>query len=405
MWFIDRFEGSVQYHLPSVLRLRGGLNYEALENTLRQIINRHEVLRTVILEYEEIGYQHIIAADKFSLGIAEMAVSGETELLPVIAGLINKPFDLSRDYMLRADLIRLGEEDHILVVTMHHIASDGWSASILVKEVITLYESYSGNGKTELPAVSIQYADYAIWQRRYMQGELLENKLDYWKSKLDGVLPLQLPTDYTRPLVQSSSGAVRSFSIDARLSAELVGLSHAHGVTLYMTLLTAFKVLLYRYSGQEDICVGTPVAGRNQQELEGLIGFFINTLALRSQFRGDISFTDLLQEVKGTTLEAYSHQEVPFEKVVDAVVKNRDMGRSPLFQVLFSLQNTPEVPELKLAGLQLTFESREHTTSKFDLSLFLRETDTGIHGTIEYGTDLYKEETIERLVSHYINAS
>ena len=303
--------------------------------------------------------------------------------------------------MLRADLIKLSQEDHILVATMHHIASDGWSISILVKEVIALYEGYTGNEETVLPGLSVQYADYAIWQRNYLQGELLEAKLGYWKEKLEGVAPLELPADYSRPLVQRSRGATRSFKIDQGLSAKLIALSHEQGATLYMTLLAAFKVLLYRYSGQEDICVGTPIAGRNQQELEGLIGFFVNTLALRSRVSGDMSFRQLLEEVKDTTLAAYSHQEVPFEKVVDAVVKERDMSRNPLFQVMFSLQNTPEVPELRLGELRLSAENQEHTTSKFDISLFIRETSSGIQGTVEYATDLYSGETIDRLISHY----
>ena len=304
--------------------------------------------------------------------------------------------------MLRADLIRLDPQDHVLVVTMHHIASDGWSTSVLVKEVIALYESYTGNTEIALP---VQYADYAIWQRNYLQGDLLEEKLNYWKQKLEGTAPLQLPSDYSRPAVQSSRRGESALSFEIRqkhLSAQLQTLSQAHGATLYMTLLSAFKVLLYRYSGQEDICVGTPVAGRNQQELEGLIGFFINTLALRGRVSADLPFNELLQEVKGTTLEAYAHQEVPFEKVVDAVVTERDRSRNPLFQVLFVLQNTPEVPEIKLGNLTLSEEGQEHTTAKFDIAFMVRETSSGIQGTVEYGTDLYREETIDRMISHYI---
>jgi len=401
LWFIDRLEGSVQYHLPAVLRLKGRLNSGALEQTLRAIINRHEVLRTVIVEHEGQGYQQIKASDDWRLGITEAIAGGEAGLRSYIGGLITKPFDLSGDYMLRAELIKLTEDDHILVVTMHHIASDGWSRSILVKEVTALYEGYAANRPADLPSLAVQYADYSIWQRGYMQGEVMTEKLSYWRAKLAGVSPLQLPADYTRPPVQRSLGATLSFGIKAELSRQIQVLSHRQGTTLYMTLLAAFKVLLYRYSGQEDICVGTPVAGRGQQELEGLIGFFINTLALRSRVRGDKPFRALLQEVKTTTLEAYGHQEVPFEKVVEAVEKERDMSRSPLFQVLFSLENTPEVPELKLGELSLAAENQEHTTSKFDLSFMLRETSAGIQGTVEYSTDLYREGTIARMIGHY----
>ena len=390
LWFIDRLEGSVQYHIPAVLRLKGALNQEALQNTLQEIIGRHEVLRTVIREHEGKGYQQIMAAAGWTLKLTKKPGTGEAALSAYIAAQLSKPFDLSKDYMLRAELIETGKQDHVLVVTTHHIASDGWSTSILVKEVGELYEAFVTGRPAQLAALPVQYADYAIWQREYLQGEVLEAKLDYWKTKLANTATLQLPADHSRPAVQSSKGAAYSFKIDAGLSAQLQTLSQGHGATLYMTLLSAFNVLLYRYSGQEDICVGTPVAGRNQQELEGLIGFFINTLALRSKLSAEMTFSKLLGEVKHTTLEAYSHQEVPFEKIVDAVVKTRDMSRSPLFQVLFSLQNTPEVPKLELGELQLFTAAQEHTTAKFDIAFLMSENSSGIQGTVEYSTDLYE---------------
>ena len=405
LWFIDQLEGSVQYHIPTVLRLNGDLDKKALEQTLQTIINRHEVLRTVILEEYGHGYQHIKGSDNWSLATTEkFAGKRETaELSLYIDELIWRPFDLSGDYMLRADLIKLEADDHILVVTMHHIASDGWSKSILVKEVIALYAGYADNAETVLPELGVQYADYAVWQRQYLQGEILEGKLSYWKQQLEGVATLQLPSDYSRPPVQSSRGATYGFRIDSGVSAALLTLGHQQGATLYMTLLAVFKVLLYRYSGQEDICVGTPVSGRNQHELEGMIGFFLNTLALRSQVRGDMPFSELLQEVKRITLEAYEHQEVPFEKVVDIIVKERDLSRSPLFQVMLVLDNTPEVPELKLGELRLSTESQEQTTTKFDLTFSIKETKDGFQGAVQYATDLYREETIGRMISHYIN--
>ena len=403
LWFLDRLDGSLQYHVRAVLRLHGELIPEALEQALRTIIERHEVLRTVVGDDDGRGYQHILEADNWSLRITEGLAGVEAGLSQYIEGLVSKPFDLSADYMLRVELIKLDEQEHIMVVTMHHIASDGWSASILVNEVIALYEGYISGSEANLPVLPIQYADYAIWQRSYMQGEVLEERLGYWKAKLEGVAPLLLPLDYARPPIQSSRGAARSFVLDPALSAELVTLSHQYGATLYMTMLAAFKVLLYRYSSQEDICVGTPVAGRNQRELEGLIGFFVNTLALRSQLKGNMTFIELLHEIKAMTLEAYAHQEVPFETVVDAVVKERDMSRNPLFQVMFGLQNTPEIPELKLGELSLSVEAHEHSTSKFDIAFLIKETSSGIHGTVEYCIDLYREETISRMLNHYIN--
>jgi amino acid adenylation domain-containing protein len=403
LWFIDKLEGSVQYHLPSVLRLRGEVNVPALETTLQRIIERHEVLRTVILADEQgQGYQQVMPAEGWKLSYEDQTqAAGNLE--EHLQKLISAPFDLSADYMLRAGLIRLGRDEYILAATMHHIASDGWSTSILVKEVVALYGAYIEDQPAQLEALPIQYADYAIWQRKYMQGELLEAKLNYWKTKLAATAPLQLPCDNSRPAMQSSRGATLNFHIDQTLSAKLGALSHQHGATLYMTLLSVFKVLLYRYSGQEDICVGTPIAGRNRHEVEGLIGFFINTLVLRDQVRGEDSFTVLLDQVKETTLEAYAHQEVPFEKVVDAVVKDRDLGRHPLFQVMFVLQNTPEVPELKLGKLQLASEGHEQRTTQFDISFLLSETGTGLVGTVEYATDLYGEDTIARMTGHYIN--
>jgi amino acid adenylation domain-containing protein/non-ribosomal peptide synthase protein (TIGR01720 family) len=403
LWFIDRLEGSVQYHMPTVLRLQGELNREALERTLKGIIARHEVLRTVILEQNGQGYQHVTSSNNWKLKVTEKSAGSKAEITAYITELIKKPFGLSNDYMLRADLIMLGNQDHILVVTMHHIASDGWSRSILVKEVIALYEGFTANIKVALPELPVQYADFSIWQRKQLQGELLENKLVYWKNKLKGVPSLQLPTDFGRPAIQSLRGATHNFTIDQSLSAQLVDFGRQYGATLYMTMLATFKLLLYRYSGQEDICVGAPIAGRQQQEIEGLIGFFVNTLALRSQVRGEMSFNELLEEVKTTTLEAYNHQEVPFEKVVDAVVTTRDMSRNPLFQVLFVLQNTPDIPELKLGGLHLSAEGQEHTTTTFDIAFTLNETNSGIRGTVEYSTDLYRQETIERIISHYIS--
>ncbi len=378
----------------------------ALAYAFEKIVNRHEILRTVILEDAQgYSYQHIMPQSGWSLIFEEDVTYNEDaiKLNQHIEQLVKSPFDLSMDYKLRVTLLKIDEEDHILVIVLHHIASDGWSRSVLVRELVEIYASYKDGREAVLPLLPIQYADYSIWQRKYLQGEVLGDKLGYWKAKLEDVSPLQLPTDYSRPGIQSSRGAMQGFKISQGLTAQLTAISHHHGATLYMTLLAAFKVLLYRYSGQEDICVGTPVAGRNQQELEGLIGFFINTLALRSRVTGDKPFIEMLQEIKGTTLEAYAHQEVPFEKVVDAVVKSRDMGRSPLFQVLFSLQNTPDIPELKFGGLSLTSEIQERATSKFDLSFMLNETSTGIQGAVEYNTDLYKEGTIGGMIGHYMN--
>ena len=304
--------------------------------------------------------------------------------------------------MLRATLIEQGENEHVLIVTMHHIASDGWSMPVLVKEVASLYKSYSENKPPELTPPEIQYADYAIWQRNYLKGEVLEKKISYWKEKLEGVTALQLPTDKPRPAIQSTKGSASRFAIPKELSDRLHQLSKQEGTTMFMTLLASINILLQKYSGQEDICIGSPVANRTQAETEGLIGFFVNTLALRSEVKGEQSFRELLQQVKTTTMGAYDHQDLPFEKVVEAVVKERDLSRTPLFQVLFVLQNTTGNPALELGGLELRGEATPSQTAKFELTFSINETATGLHCSIEYNTDLYKASTIGRMVGHYV---
>ena len=403
LWFIDLLEGSVNYHLPEVLRLKGELNREALSKALRAIVDRHEILRTVYREENGQVYQEVKPAGTWVLreseGIKYQDDPGGLE--SYIAALTQAAFDLGKDEMFRAELIRLGPLEHILVVTVHHIASDASSMPVLVSEVASLYEAYASGTSPSLPALPLQYADYAVWQRNNIQGDFLEEKLSYWKEKLAEVPPLQLPADHERSSNGSARGATLFFEINAELSRQLQALSQRHGATLYMTLLSAFNVLLYRYSGQEDICVGTSVAGRPQKELEELIGFFVNTLALRNQVRGDMSFIELLQEVKTTTLEAYAHQEVSFEKVVEAVVKERQAGVNPLFQVMLVLINTPEAPELKIGELSLSGYANEQTTTKFDLTFFVRETREGFKCSVQYNTGLYSGERIQRMTTHF----
>ncbi|MEO7583970.1 MAG: amino acid adenylation domain-containing protein [Ferruginibacter sp.] len=401
LWFIDQLEGSVQYHLPTVLRLKGRLNIEALEFALQQIVDRHEVLRTLIGSEDGEPYQYFKPAGGWQLSVSPEVLSDENILQDYINELIDRPFDLGRDYMLRAGLVKTREDEHVLVVTLHHIASDAWSVSVIVKEVAELYRIYTEGRQESLPPLSIQYADYAIWQRNYLRGEVLEQQLTYWKDKLAGVAALQLPCDYARPSVQGTRGAVAVFSVDKELSEQLRLFSRQQGATLFMTLLAVFKVLLYRYSGQQDICVGTPIAGRRHQQIEELIGFFINTLALRSNLTAQDSFIELLQQVRATTLAAYDHQEVPFEKLVEALVKERDRSRAPLFQVMFILQNTPEVPSLQLGDVQLSRESSAHHTAKFELTFNISQTPKGIQGAVEYCTDLFTESSIRRMIEHF----
>jgi amino acid adenylation domain-containing protein len=403
LWFIDRMDGSKQYHLPAILRLKGKINKEALEYSLKNIVNRHEILRTVILEDGGAGYQLVKEKDFWKLQIIDGSqyTDNPERLRSYIRELLDVPFVLSEDYMLRAQLIKIDTDEHILVLTMHHIASDGWSTSIIVKELAEFYRSFEENREALLPPLRIQYSDFALWQKNHLNGDVLKKKLDYWKNKLSDVEPLQLSSDFPRPTVQSSRGAIKGFSLDKELSDSLQTLSKQHGVTLFMTLLAAFNVLLNKYSGQSDVCVGSPIAGRQQEELEDLIGFFVNTLAMRSEVKNEETFIQLLQQVRKTTLDAYENQEVPFEKIVDSVSKQRDMSRSPLFQVTFVLQNTPDVPELRLGELRLSNEEYTYNISKYDFTFFMFETSNGLQGDVEYCTDLYKEETIVRITNHF----
>ncbi|MGO4294958.1 amino acid adenylation domain-containing protein [Chitinophaga sp. RAB17] len=403
LWFIDQLEGSVHYHLPTVLRLKGQLDRAALSHAWTTIVNRHEILRTVIAEEEGVASQVVKAPDQWQFHVVtnHTLQHDSAVLQQYIQSLIDTPFNLRQDDVLRVYLIEIGADNHILVVVLHHIASDGWSTGIIVKELVELYGAYTTGRSAQLPVMDIQYADYAVWQRQHLSGEVLEEKLAYWKKKLADTAPLELPTDYTRPAIQSTRGAISRFQLGPQLHADIQQLCKQEGTTLFMTLLAAFNVLLHRYSGQDDICVGTPVAGRTQQEMENLIGFFINTLALRNDLSNNPSFTSLLQQVKQTTLEAYEHQDLPFEKIVETVVKQRDMSRSPLFQVSFVLQNTPDVPDLGLGNLELLEEKTAHTTAKWDLIFTLEETTRGLRGSVEYAVDLFREETVLQLIRHF----
>ncbi|WP_188938367.1 non-ribosomal peptide synthetase, partial [Puia dinghuensis] len=404
LWFIDQLEGSAAYHIPMVLRLRGKVSEEGLSHAMAAIVDRHEVLRTVIEEEEGRAYQRVLEKGGWKLEVVEGKDWKEEVLRSYIEQEASRRFDLSVDYPVRSHLVRVGAEEWVLLVTLHHIASDEWSRSILVREFKDLYRSYVEGRTAVLPVLSVQYADYALWQRRYLTGEVLEEKLAYWRGQLSGLEVLDLPTDHVRPAEQSTRGGMVGFRIEREVRKALEELSRSEGVTLFMTLLAVFKVLLYRYSGQEDISVGSPIAGRQQQEVEGLIGFFVNTLVLRSDLRGEPTFRELLRRVKETTLEAYQHQEVPFEQVVEAVVRDRDMNRNPLFQVMLVWQQGERGVREERRSMQevdLLVEEVGHRTSKFDITVLLREGEEGLEGGIEYCSELYEEDTIRRMIGHY----
>ncbi|HVI46053.1 MAG TPA: amino acid adenylation domain-containing protein [Chitinophaga sp.] len=393
LWFIDQLEGSLHYHIPALVKLTGPLHPEALEEALRTIVQRHEVLRTVMAAEDGHAYQEIRTAENWVL---EPLANRDD-----IPAFMDKPFILAEDYMLRAGLLQEEENTWLLAIVLHHIASDGWSMGVIVKELPELYEAIASGRTSALAAPALQYADYALWQRAYLSGEVLSSQQQYWKEQLTGVSPLNLPADYTRPAIQSTAGSKILYRIPASIQTSLQSLSHEQGVTLYMTLLAAFQVLLYRYSGQEDICVGTPVAGRRLQELENMIGFFVNTLAVRQQVDGQSAFTALLQSLKQQLLAAYEHQDLPFEKLVEAVSPERDRSRHPLFQVMFILQNQGTADKVHLGEVLLQLETMTHSASKFDLTFSLTERADGLDVEIEYSTALFCEDTIRRMAQHY----
>ena len=304
--------------------------------------------------------------------------------------------------MVRGKLLRLGQDDHVLLLTLHHIIFDGWSRRILVRELASLYEAFRNGKPSPLPDLKLQYPDYAVWQRKHFQGKNLEKQLSFWKEQLAGApAALDLPTDRPRPAVQTFHGAVVPFAFPQPLSESLHELCRRNpGVTPFMALLAGFQLLLARYSGQDDIVVGSPIANRNRAEIEEMLGFFANTLVLRTKIASDVSFEELLQQVKTMSLGAYAHQDMPFEKLVEELHPERSLSHNPLFQVLFSLQNARR-QAFELSGLKLTPLESASNTAKFDISLFLVEHEGSLRGRIEYNTDLFDRSTIERMLEHY----
>jgi amino acid adenylation domain-containing protein len=406
LWFLSQLEpNSSAYNIPAAVRLTGKLNVAALSKSINEIIRRHEILRTTFTVVDGEAIQVIGKGENFTFpvidlqGLAKDKKQEEVQNIVVLEA--QKPFDLEQDLLIRASLIQLSETDHVILLTMHHIVSDGWSTGIFIKELTALYTAFSQGQPSPLSELSIQYADFVIWQRKWLQGEVLQTQLDYWKQQLGGNLPiLELPTDKPRPAIQSNNGATQSFRLSKSLTEKLKDLSKQEEVTLFMTLLAAFKVLLYRYTQQEDIIVGTPIANRNRAEIEGLIGFFVNTLVLRTNLGNNPIFREFLQQVREVTLDAYANQDLPFERLVEELQIKRDLTHNPLFQVMFILQNAPteviELPELHLEILKA-----EKNTANFDLTLSLTETEAGLKGDLEYNTDMFNADRITRILGHF----
>jgi amino acid adenylation domain-containing protein len=406
LWFIDQANpGDHVYNMFDAVRLRGALRVDALERAIRELVKRHEALRTNFASHKGQPSQSIMPAGAFSLTRVDLRniPEGEREVeLSRLARMeVQRPFELTRGMLFRASLFQLGDEHHLLLLTVHHAISDGWSLAIIRRELSVLYSCFCEGKPSPLEDLSIQYADFAIWQRKCLESEGFKGHMAYWKQRLQDIpVALELPTDYPRPPIQTFCGASQSFGIDPDLCEALGEIGKKHRCSLFMMLLAVFKILLYRYSDQEDIVVGVPVSGRNRLETEGICGFFVNMLALRTDLSGDPAFAELLDRLREGFMDAFSHQDVPFEKLVAELQPKRDKSRNPIFQVSFSFD--PPLPEFKLSGLEAGAYDVEYGASHFDLIFFLEESKNGIRGKVEYNTDLFGSATIDRLVGHYL---
>jgi amino acid adenylation domain-containing protein len=403
--FLDQLEpGAIAYNLPRAMRLSGSLDPATLAKAFQSVILRHESIRTIFTFLDGEPKQVVLPDLPFELPTVDLRglpnADREQAALRIAGEEARKPFDLSRGPLLRAKLLRLGHEDHILILVMHHIITDGWSMSMLFEEVGELYASFAAGGKPKLPELSLQYSDFSIWQRQSVTGDLLADQLAYWKKQLQGAeTVLQLPTDRPRPAVHSGRGNSVRFELSSHTNENLRALAKGEGSTLFMTLLALFQLLLWRYTSQSSILVGTPTAGRNEVELENLIGFFANTLILRADPAAEGSFRQLLRQARATTLEALAHQVVPFEKLVEALGPDRTINRNPLFQVMFVFQNFPR-QKLEFPGLVLQEIELEGGLAKFDLTLEIIDLDS-LYCTFEYDSDLYDASTIQRMAGHF----
>jgi amino acid adenylation domain-containing protein len=392
------------YVLPGAFRILGSLDVPVFKRCLNEIYQRHEALRTTFQDTEEGAEQIIAPAGDMPMAVMDLSAEPENErestLERIILDDVRQPFDLAQGPLVRVKLVRMGEAEHVFSMTMHHIVSDGWSKRVFLSELSALYGALAAGKPSPLPELPLQYADYAVWQRRWLQGEVLQRHLDYWKRQLGGELPvLQLPTDRPRPAVQTYRGAKEPIKLSGHLLDGLKDLSRKEDVTLFMILLAALYTLLHRYTRQNDIVIGFPIANRNRAEIENLIGFFVNTLALRIDMSDNPRFSQLLKRVREATLAAYHHQDLPFEKLVEELKPARDMSYSPLFQVMFTWQNIPMKPD-DLPGLTLRPKAIDSGASMFDLTVYLWEEGDGLAGQIEYNTDLFNRSTVVRMHTH-----
>ena len=407
LWFLDQLEpNSPFYNIPVALRLQGHLNQVALTQSLAEIIQRHEALRTNFVTVNGQPTQVINTLTNWTVSVINLQHLSPEEQKNAAKKLVKEqalqPFDLANEALVRATLIVLNNNEYWLSLCLHHVISDGWSMGVFIEELTALYNAVNQGQVSPLKPLPIQYTDFAIWQRKWFRGEVLENQLNYWKKQLaEAPTFLPLPTDKPRPARQSFTGAHQEFQLSLELTQKLTELSQQQGVTMFMTLLAAYGTLLYRYTGQSDILIGTPIANRNRREIESLIGFFVNTLVMRTDCSENPSFQELLMRVREMSLGAYAHQDLPFEMLVEALQPERNLSHTPLFQVMFALENTP-LSEVKMSGLTIDSLPLEWGIAKFDLTLSMQNTETGLMGVWEYNTDLFNSETVERMNGHFL---
>jgi len=406
LWFLYQWEPeSTPYNFPIAVRLRGPCDLATLARSLMVIVQRHEALRTTFVAPSGSPQQLIVPVVPIPLrriDLDQLPVAVQEQQIAQLARMeVAQPFDLEHGPLLRACAMRLAADEHVLLITIHHIVFDNWSQGILIRELIALYTAFRAGRTPPLPTLPVQYGDYAIWQRRHLQGRLLNDQLAFWTAQLrHAPALLDLPTDYPRPPIRSARGASHVFVVPAPITERLNQLSRQTSATLFMTLLAAYDVLLYRYSGQTDLVVGTSIAGRNHDELEGLIGMFVNRLALRANLAGNPPFRDLVQQVRALALAAYAHQDIAFEQVLDALLITRDMSRHPIFQTMLVLQNAP-MPAVHSAGLTVQPLEVPRTTAQFDLALFFREGAHELRGRVKYSTELFTPTTIQRMFAQF----
>jgi len=406
LWFIDQLNpGNSVYNFPVAVRLKGSLNLRALEQSLNEVVRRHEALRTTFSMVDGQPSQVIAPRLTITLSIVNLRempeIERENEMLRLVIEEARRPFDLSQGPLLRTGILQLSEEEQVGLLTMHHIVSDGWSTGVLIREMAVLYEALCSGKSSPLPELPIQYADFAYWQREWLQGSVLQTQVDYWKQHLAGSPPLlELPTDHPRPAVQTFRGGQQSLLLPKDVGSALSAFSRREGATLFMTLLAAFKVLLHCYSSQDDLVVGTPIANRNRLEIEDLIGFFVNALVLRTDLSGNPTFRELLRRVREVCFGAYAHQDLPFERLVEELHLDRDLSRNPLFQVMFVLQNA-SVQTVEMPGLTLNPVVADSGTTHFDLTLHIVDSERGLIATAAYNTDLFDAATISRMLGHF----